>query len=109
MWWRRAGVFSGPLLANPRFRAVFLCRVKEILETVYTEDICLPLIDDMTSRLEDDARLRAELWGLDPKPHVERLRENAASLREHLRKRRPFLLEQKELTCAEDGGKPGGE
>lgn len=38
-WWRQPGWFSGPLLANPQFRKIFLARAKEILETIYTEQI----------------------------------------------------------------------
>ena len=47
-WWRPPGAFSGPLLANPTFRKLFLWRAKEILETVYTEDVFFPVIKAIT-------------------------------------------------------------
>ena len=51
-WWRPPGWFSGPLLANPQFRKLFLARTKEILETTYTEEIFNPIIDAMEERLQ---------------------------------------------------------
>lgn len=108
MWWRPGGYFSGPLLANERFRRVFLARVREILNRVYTEELFFPLIDRTAERLQDDARLRAELAGRDPQEGARLLARNVESLRNHLRKRRQFLLEQKELstTASAPAGRP---
>jgi hypothetical protein len=97
MWWRRGGEFSRPLLANPQFRAVFLSRTKEILETIYTQDVYFPLIDEMADRLKDDLRLAAKSYGEDFENVARRLEKNVPSLRTHLLKRREFLLEQEEL------------
>lgn len=100
IWWRPGGYFARPLLANPGFRKVFLGRTREILETVYTEQNYLPLIDAMVDQLGEDARLRAKLAGESPDQGTERLARNAESLRVHLKKRRQFLLEQAELRSA---------
>jgi hypothetical protein len=96
-WWRPPGWFSGPLLANPYFRRIFLTRVKEITENIYTEKDFLPLIDQLGARLRDDVKLRAQLNGEDPTSAMQRFEGNLNSLREHLKKRRAFLLSQKEL------------
>jgi hypothetical protein len=100
IWWRPGGYFSQPLLANPTFRKLFLARTKEILETVYTEAVMFPLIQAMGDRLEDDVKLRAEIFRHDPKEATENLHHNLDALREHLKKRREFLLNQPELKSA---------
>jgi hypothetical protein len=100
VWWRQPGHFSGPLLANPPFRQLFLARTKELLEMVYTEDVFFPVIKDLGERLEEEVQLRAELRKEDPKKALEHLRRNLESLREHLTKRRAFLLEQDEIKKA---------
>lgn len=99
-WWRPPGWFSGPLLANPYFRRIFLTRTKEIIETTYTEKNFHPLIDELGVRLRDEVRIRAELHGEDPAQAVQRLEGNLKYLREHLKKRREFLLAQKEIQDA---------
>ncbi len=96
-WWRPPGWFSGPLLANPYFRKIFLSRTRELLEKVYNEEQMLPLIDGLKARLQEDVRLRAELHGADPANAMQRFEANLQFLREHLKKRRQFLLAQKEL------------
>ena len=59
-----------------------------------------PLIKELGERLEDEVKVRAELRGEDPKAAVEQLQRNLDSLREHLTKRRKFLLEQDEIKKA---------
>jgi len=98
-WWRDGGHFSRPLLANPQFRKMFLARTREILETIYTEEVYFPLIDELSERLKEDVSLRAKLWG-DPDSGVRLLEENIRSLRAHVTERRRFLLAQEELLSA---------
>ena len=100
IWWRPGGVFAKPLLANPQFRKLFLARTKELLETVYTEEVFFPVIDKMGERLKDEVTLRAELRKEDPKNAAEHLRRNLDSLKDHLTKRRKFLFEQEEIKKA---------
>src|SRR6186997_965834 len=100
IWWRPGGVFSRPLLANPQFRKHFLARTKELLETVYTEQVFFPLIDQLGERLKDEVQLRAELRRENLKQTAEHLRRNLESLKEHLTKRRNFLLNQDEIKKA---------
>jgi hypothetical protein len=99
-WWRPGGHFSRPLLANAQFRKHYLARTKEILETIYTEEIFFPIIDSMGERLKDEARIRASAIKADPEKAAQQLERNVKSLREHLTKRRKFLLEQEELRSA---------
>lgn len=96
-WWRRGGEFSRPLLANPTFRGKFLLRMQQILSETYTEDVFFPIIDQLADRLRDDVSLRATAINEDAEVALKRLDANVASLKEHLTKRRKFLLEQDEL------------
>lgn len=97
MWWRPGGYFSAPLLANPQFRKVFLQRVRDILEKVYTKEVYGPVMDDLADKLKEDVGLRARLNGEKPEEGVKRLQAHLQVLRNHLLKRREFLLNQAEL------------
>src|SRR5207248_1329233 len=99
-WWRPGGDISKPLLANPTFRKHFLARTKELLETVYTEDAVFPVIKARGEKLEPEVKVRAEARREDPKRAAETFRRNLDSLREHLTKRREFLLKQDEIKKA---------
>jgi hypothetical protein len=99
-WWRPGGVFSKPLLANPRFRKLFLARTKEILEKVYTEEVMFPLIKAVEERLDEEVQVRGKLMGMDARQSREHLKRNLDALREHLKKRRDFLLAQDEIKKA---------
>jgi hypothetical protein len=107
-WWRPAGCFSGPLLANPNFRKVFLERTRKVLQEVYTEERYDALIDEMAGRLEADATLRATLRGEPAEAGKQTLARDAKLLKMHLAKRRQFLLEQDELKTAGSQPKPPG-
>ncbi len=100
IWWRPGGAFSRPLLANPQFRKHFLARTREIIDTVYTEEVFFPIIQALGERLEVDVKLRAELHKQDPKQAVAHLQRNLDALRNHLTKRRVFLLAQDEIKSA---------
>src|SRR5262249_28409835 len=97
IWWRPGGAFSKPLLANPTFRKHFLARTNEIVEKVYTDEVFFPMIKDLGERLEDEVKLRAKLQGGNEKAAVDNLKRNLDSLRDHLTKRRKFLLAQDEI------------
>jgi hypothetical protein len=99
-WWRPGGYFSKPLLANPHFRKLFLARTREILESVYTEKNFNPLIDDLQERLKDEVPVRAKLLNESPEEAKDQFERNLGSLKEHLVKRRDFLLAQEELKTA---------
>ena len=96
-WWRGPGWFSGPLLANPEFRKVFLAHTRRILDTVYTEAVMGPVIDRLENQLLPEVRARAQQERQDPEAAVRALRSDIARVREHLRERRRFLLDQPEL------------
>lgn len=96
-WWRPGGFFSNPLLANAEFRPIYLRRVRQILEETYTEKTYFPIIDAMADRLRPEVSLRAGVIGEDPAVALARLDRSVASLKEHLVKRRQFLLEQEEI------------
>ncbi|MFM8357472.1 MAG: CotH kinase family protein [Verrucomicrobiota bacterium] len=95
--WRPPGFFSGPLLADPEFRRVFLRRTRDLLENVCTEAGFGPVLDDLEARLTPEVRLRAEAGGEDPAEAVDRFKSDLARCRQHLRLRRDFLLAQPEL------------
>ena len=99
-WWRPPGYFSGPLLANPQFRKVFLSRLRTILDEVYTEKQYVPVIDELVRRLREDASLRAEARGQDASDGPRYLAASAEFLKTHLRQRRAYLLRQPEIKSA---------
>jgi spore coat protein CotH len=103
-WWRPPGHFSGPLLANHHFRKVFLRRTREVLETVFTPEACAPFLEGMTERLRGESERAARARGEDPVAAVRLLERDTESLREHLLKRRQFLLADEELSAAKGGG-----
>jgi len=96
-WWRAGGYFSRPLLANPHFRKRFLKRVKEISQTIYVEKEFFPIIDGIRERLADEVEIRATAGNQDTQQAMERFDRSIQSLREHLTKRREFILVQKEI------------
>jgi hypothetical protein len=100
VWWRPGGHFSRPLLATPTLRKHFLARTKEILKKVYTEEVFGPVIKRLGERVEGEVVLRARLHGGDERSAREYLRRNLDSLRDHLRRRREFLLAQDEIKKA---------
>lgn len=99
-WWRPPGWFSGPLLANPYFRRVFLARTKEIAQNIYTEEKFHPLIDELGAKLRDEVAIRAKIVGEDPREAARRLERNLKFLRDHVSKRRAFLMESDEIQQA---------
>lgn len=100
-WWRPPGFFSGPLLANPKFRKVFLGRTKYILESVYTEAAFGPVMDDLEKRLVPEVRVKAQIQKQNPDRAVANFRSELGRARKHLRLRREFLLSQAELKNAQ--------
>jgi hypothetical protein len=102
-WWRPGGYFSRPLLANPQFRKIFIKRVKELLDTVYTKENYFPLIDETAARLKEDVALRAKANGSDPQWGLQSLDRHVELLKTHLLKRREFLLAQEELKNPDKG------
>jgi len=109
MWWRPGGYFSRPLLANPQFRKVFLDRTAKVIREVYTEERYSQLIDALVSRLEADAGIRATLRGEQPEAGKKLLTRDAQLLKDHLAKRRQFLLQQQELPATGAIPKPSGD
>ena len=96
-WWRPGGYFSKPLLANPKFRKIFLTKTRDLLQNVYKEEVFFPVIDDLGQRLREEVKLRATASQENPDRAVERFDRNLKSLKEHLVRRRQFLLAQEEL------------
>jgi hypothetical protein len=99
-WWRAGGYISRPLLANPTFRKHFLARVRQLLDTEFTEERLFPLIDGYRNRLAQEITYRAEVKKEDPQTANARFESNLASLKELVRKRRAWLLEQEEIRSA---------
>jgi hypothetical protein len=96
-WWRPGGYFSKPLLANSQFRKIFLARTRDILDNVYTEKIFFPVIDEVRERLREEINIRATVLKQKPEEALAQFNRDLDSLKEHLTKRRAFLLGQDEL------------
>lgn len=91
-WWRPPGWFSGPLLANPQFRARYLRRVHELCQTEFTEARFGPVIQHLEANLEPEVRWRAEQFGEPVSEAVGRFRADLDSFRRQLVRRREVLL-----------------
>jgi spore coat protein CotH len=96
-WWRSGGYISRPVLANPHFRTLYFSRVREILETEFTEAKLFPLIDQYGERLRAEVELRAAAAKQDSARARQEFEKNIASLKEFVAKRRGWLLEQEEI------------
>jgi hypothetical protein len=96
-WWRPAGYFSGPMLANPYFRRQFLARLKEICLTIFTEEKFFPIINAMEKRLEPEVRIRAEALNQNPSQALRTFHEDMQSFRDQVINRRKFILSQPEI------------
>lgn len=96
-WWREGGYISRPLLANPHFRNVFLKQIKDITEKVYVEDKFNKFIDELREKLIHEVEIRAVASGLNPVQAINEFDQSIESLREHLTKRREFILSQVEI------------
>ena len=100
-WWRDGDGISGPILANPQFKERYHKRLLALLNTVFTEDVILPMIQDLESQLVPEVRLRARLNASSASTEdqsVGNLNSTMNSVREHLRLRRQFLLDALENT-----------
>jgi hypothetical protein len=93
-WWRPPGWFSGPLLANHEFRKVFLARLADICANSFTEEKMLPLINALEKRLEPEIQIRARLAGQNPREALGRFYNDIQSLRNQVKYRRQFILEE---------------
>jgi hypothetical protein len=99
-WWRAGGYVSRPLLANPVFRKHFVARLKQLLETEFTEARLFPLIDGFKDQLGGEIEYRAQLSKEDPQRAQKAFQSNLDSFKEFIRKRRQWLLEQEEVRSA---------
>lgn len=102
-YWRPGGYFSRPLLANPQFRKIYIKRIKELLDTVYTKENYFSLIDETAKRIKEDVILRAKMNGGDADWGTQQLDRHVELLKTHLLKRREFLLAQDELKNPDKG------
>jgi hypothetical protein len=93
-WWRPGGWFSGPLLANPRFREKFLARLKVICETQFTQKEFFPVIDALEKQLQPEVRYRATVRGQDVQAAVAEFAGDMASYRRFVKERRKYLLQE---------------
>jgi len=93
-WERPPGWFSGPLLANHGFRKVFLAKLNDICTNAFTEEKMLPLINAMEKRLEPEIPISARLRGQNPRQALDRFYKDIQSLRNQVKYRRQFILEE---------------
>ncbi len=91
-WWRPGGEISRPLLANPEFRRRYLARLEELARSVYTEEVFVPRFEALRAQLEDEVRLRARMSEQSEEEALRELDETLAFFREHLVKRREYIL-----------------
>jgi hypothetical protein len=93
-WWRGPGYFSGPLLANPEFRARLLARLREVCEGIFTEKQMFSIIDALEKRLADEVPLRARALGQDSAVALAEFHADIQSFRNQVTNRRKFILNE---------------
>ena len=93
-WWRPPGFFSGPLLANPQFRAAFLARLRELCDTVFTEERFFPAIQALHNELRPEVEAQARARGQEPESALRQFDEMIDSFRRQLTNRRKFILKE---------------
>jgi hypothetical protein len=84
MWWRPGGWFSGPLLANPHFRKVFLTRLKELCETTFAEQRFEPVIESLKLKLRPEV----------PRHSLAQFDSDMESFKRQVTNRRKFILKE---------------
>lgn len=99
-WWRQPGWLSGPMLANPKFRAHFLARVKQLVETEFTEEKLNPILDSYAGLLAGEVRFKTETRGGNPDAGTQQLQEDVQLLKGFIQDRRKFLLADAEVKSA---------
>ncbi|MCA9212644.1 MAG: CotH kinase family protein, partial [Planctomycetales bacterium] len=77
---------------NPTFYTKFKQRLGELAETVFTEAVFGPKIQNLANTLEPEVRLRARLRGTDEQRAVAELQETMNAMLEHLKERRSYVL-----------------
>ena len=70
---------------------------EEILESVYTEEVFVPIIDATGERLKPEVQARAGFMQNSPERAIQSLEQTLQAFREHIKKRREFLLAQDEI------------
>jgi len=93
-WWRPAGSFSGPLLANPEFRKRFLARLGAMCNTLFTEEKLFPVLDALEKRLEPEVAARAQARGENAQQSLKQFHDHIQSFRNQVKNRRRFILEE---------------
>jgi hypothetical protein len=87
-------------LDNATFRKYFLARMKELIDSEFTEARLFPLVDGFRDRLKEEIQYRAQVTKEDQDRAQKRFESNLASLKEFITKRRQWLLEQDEIRTA---------
>lgn len=93
-WWRPPGYLSGPLLANPEFRRLFLARLQVLCQSAFTETNLNPIIQVMQQRLEPEVRAQASATGADAQQAVREFTGYMNSFRSQVVNRRKFILQE---------------
>jgi hypothetical protein len=93
-WWRPPGPFSGPLLANPQFRKKLEARLRELCNTVFTEEKFGPVIQSLQQRLRPEVAFSANLHRQDPHQAVSEFDHYIDSFHRQVANRRKFILSQ---------------
>ena len=94
VWWRSPGWFSGPLLANPQFRARFLDRLEAICADRFILDKFGPVIDALEQTMEPEISVRAQGSGEAPARALKIFHEDIQSFRNQVKHRREYILDE---------------
>ena len=93
-WWRPAGHFSGPILANKEFRKVFVDRLRELCHGAFSEPQFLSVIDGLETRLLPEVSYSSRVRNRRPENVEQQFRDQIESFRRQLKHRRTFILKE---------------
>lgn len=100
VWWRPGGYFSKPILANEVAKKLYYARIRELLDTEFSQARMGAAIDGLRDQLLDEVAVRARLRGEDPARAQRRFDAHLQLLRDFVKRRRDYLLAQKEIAQA---------
>jgi hypothetical protein len=95
-WWRPAGYFSGPILANSDLQQQYLYRLEYVARNEFTPERWIPIIDDLEKRLEPEILHRAQVMNENADAGLSQFHTEIESLRRQVINRREFILSETE-------------
>ncbi len=95
-WWRPAGYFSGPLLANTDIQKQYLHRLGYVGKNIFTPERWIPVIDALEIKLESEVRHRAQIMNENVNNSLDLFHTEIESFRRQVINRQTYILTEVE-------------